>query len=287
MIGAMPPAALPERPAGWQRLGRGLPGAIASALLMACATPTPPIDPRHRATGQDSRVQFVVLHYTSERLPDSLRILTTQQVSAHYLVGDQPLPIIYQLVPEDRRAWHAGESAWQGQSALNASSIGIEIVNPGRQLRADGSSTFAPFSPAQIDALIALLQGIVARHGVRPERIVGHSDIAPQRKDDPGPAFPWRRLADAGLIAWPDAADVATWQARHQASPPDAAWVQATLARIGHAVPTTGQLDAATRRVVTAFQMKYRPGLHDGTPDAQTTALMQAVADLGPAPRRP
>ena len=275
MMGAMPPPAL------LQRWSSGRPGALvialATVLLLGCASPGPLIDNRHHAVGQDSRVQFVVLHFTNENLADSLRILTTQAVSAHYLIGDQPTPVIHQLVPEDRRAWHAGDSAWQGQTALNASAIGIEIVNPGRQQRADGSSAFAPFTAAQIEALIALLQGIQARHGVRPDRIVGHSDIAPQRKDDPGPAFPWQRLAQAGLIAWPDAAQVAALRAQHQAAPPSITWVQARLACIGYAVPDTGQLDAATRRVVRAFQMRYRPGQYDGTPDAETTALIQAV----------
>ena len=276
-MAAMPRSAPSHQPPHGRRLALSLAATVGAALLLGCATPAPPIDIRHIASGQDSRVQFVVLHFTNETLADSLRILSTQQVSAHYLVGDQPAPTIYRLVDEDRRAWHAGESAWQGQTALNASSIGIEIVNPGRQTLADGGSAFAPYPAVQIDAVIALLQGIVARHGIRPDRIVGHSDIAPQRKDDPGPAFPWQRLAQAGLIAWPDAAQVAALRAQHQAAPPGIAWVQARLACIGYAVPDTGQLDAATRRVVRAFQMRYRPGQYDGTPDAETTALIQAV----------
>ena len=276
MITAMARAPLSTPPTPLPR--STLLAALAAGLLLGCASSGPTLDTRHPAQGQDSRVQFIVLHYTSEPLADALRILTTQDVSAHYLIGDQAAPVVYLLVDEGRRAWHAGDSAWQGQTALNASSIGIEIVNPGPQRQADGSTRYAPYAAAQIDTLIGLLRDIQRRHPVRPDRIVGHSDIAPQRKLDPGPAFPWQRLAAAGLVPWPDPARVAAWQARHRQQAPDAAWVQAALARIGHPVPAHGRLDEDTRRVVAAFQMRYRPARHDGQPDAETTALMQVLA---------
>ncbi len=235
------------------------------------------INTQHRALGQDSRVQFVVLHFTGETLADSMHILTQQQVSAHYLVSDQTPPLVYRLVDEDQRAWHAGDSSWQGHTQLNASSIGIEIVNPGEVTGTDGQRRFAPYPTAQIDVLITLLQRIVARHGIRRDRIVGHSDIAPQRKLDPGPAFPWQRLAEAGLIHWPDAAQMALLRPVYQAHLPAVAWWQQTLAQIGYSVPSHGVLDAATRRVIAAFQMKLRPQRHDGQPDAETAALAQAL----------
>ncbi len=128
------------------------------------------------------------------------------EVSAHYLVSDETPPVIYRLVPEDERAWHSGASHWRGHQMLNASSIGIEIVHPGFRLRPDGTREVLPFPKAQIDALLPLMKDIVQRHRIRPERIVGHSDVLPQWKEDPGPMFPWQRLADEGLIAWPDAA---------------------------------------------------------------------------------
>jgi N-acetylmuramoyl-L-alanine amidase len=256
---------------------------MAGALLAGCAAPA--IDTSHPAVGQDSRVLFLVLHYTGENLADSLAILTRQKVSAHYLVGDQTPPRIYRLVDESQRAWHAGDSAWQGHAMLNASAIGIEIVNPGLRTLADGSRGFAPYPQAQVDALIPLIQDIVARHHIAPDRILGHSDIAPQRKVDPGPAFPWRRLADAGLIRWPDAAQVAVLKAHYGAALPDPAWFQQALARIGYAVSDNGLLDAPTRQVLAVFQMKYRTALHDGAPDAETAALLQVLGQ--PAPARP
>jgi N-acetylmuramoyl-L-alanine amidase len=244
----------------------------------ALAPPGPPIDATtHTARGQDSRVLFLVIHFTDETLAESLRILTQQDVSAHYLVTDEPAPRIYRLVDEDRRAWHAGVSSWGGHAMLNASSIGIEIVNPGRVPQPDGSLAFAPYSDAQMDLVLALVKDIVARHRIRPDRVLGHSDIAPQRRVDPGPLFPWHRLAAEGLVAWPDAARVAAALPGYEQQLPDVAWFQKALARHGFAVPDHGRLDDATRRVIAAFQMKYRPARHDGEPDAETAAQLHAL----------
>jgi len=241
--------------------------------------PGPPVDAStYRASGHNSRVQFLVLHFTGENLADSVRILTQQDVSAHYLVSDETPPRIYRLVDEDRRAWHAGDSSWGAHTMLNSSSIGIEIVNPGRVPQADGSIAFAAFAPAQIDLVVALAKDIVRRHQIRPDRVLGHSDIAPQRRQDPGPQFPWHRLAAEGLVAWPDPAQVAAARAAHEAQLPGVAWFQDALARLGFAVPGHGRLDDPTRRVLAAFQMKYRPSKHDGEPDAETAALLQVLA---------
>jgi N-acetylmuramoyl-L-alanine amidase len=254
-------------------------------LLGGCAAPG--IDTRYTALGQDSRVQYLILHYTDEPFDRSLQILTQQRVSAHYLVSDETPPVVYRLVDENRRAWHAGVSYWQGATMLNASSIGIEIVNPGAQRRADGSQVFAPYPPAQVDAVVRLVREIVARHQIRPDRILGHSDIAPQRKIDPGPAFPWQALADAGLIAWPEPQRVAAYRARYEAALPDLAWFQQSLAAVGYEVPESGQLDEPTRRVIAASQMKYRPARYDGQPDAETAALLQVIKLPLPAAATP
>jgi N-acetylmuramoyl-L-alanine amidase len=232
----------------------------------------------YTAQGQNSRVQFLVLHFTAEDFASSVRILTQQDVSAHYLVSDESPPRIYRLVDESRRAWHAGDSSWGGHTMLNSSSIGIEIVNPGRVRQPDGSMAFAPFPPEQIELVVALVKDIARRHQIRPERVLGHSDIAPQRRLDPGPQFPWQRLAAEGLVAWPDAAQVRAAQATHEAQLPAVAWFQAALARLGFSVPEHGQLDQPTRRVIAAFQMKYRPAKHDGEPDAETAALLVVLA---------
>lgn len=246
---------------------------LLATLLAGCSSL--PIDDRYRSQGQDSRVMFLVLHYTDEGFDGSLRILTEGPVSSHYLVDRRP-PTIYRLVDEDRRAWHAGVSSWQGYTNINASSIGIEIVNDGFDA---STGTWQEYPEAQVQAVLALVRDIVRRHQIRPDRIVGHSDIAPQRKVDPGPLFPWKRLADEGLIPWPDAAKVAERRARFEAAPPDTLWLQQALARHGFAVPEHGELDGPTRRVVAAFQMKYRPARHDGTPDAETAALLDVLVN--------
>jgi N-acetylmuramoyl-L-alanine amidase len=231
---------------------------------MACVSIT--------ASGQNSRVQYIVLHYTSTDLARSLHLLTETEVSSHYLIAEAPATI-YRLVDENRRAWHAGDSQWQGRTWLNSTTIGIELVNQGFYDTANGRY-WQPFAPAQIDALIILLKDIMQRHQLAPGSIIAHSDIAPQRKVDPGPLFPWKRLADAGLLAWPDANAVAHQQVVFSASLPSVLWFQEQLARQGYAVPVHGELDQATRNVIAALQMKYRQARYDGEPDAQTAAIL-------------
>ncbi|MHA6491883.1 N-acetylmuramoyl-L-alanine amidase [Pseudomonas borbori] len=244
---------------------------LLTAVLAACSS-GPRIDSRHTAVGQDSRVQYIILHYTSTDLAHSLALLTQGEVSSHYLIGEAPATI-YRLVDEDRRAWHAGDSQWQGRTWLNSASIGIELVNQGFYDGPNGRY-WQPYSPEQIDALIPLLKDIMQRHGLGPGSIIGHSDIAPQRKVDPGPLFPWQRLADEGLVPWPEKQAVARQQAVFAASPPTVAWFQHQLQRQGYSVAEHGELDLATRNVLAAFQMKYRPARYDGEPDAETAALL-------------
>ncbi|TBU86496.1 N-acetylmuramoyl-L-alanine amidase [Phytopseudomonas dryadis] len=241
-------------------------------LLLAGCSSGPRIDSSHTASGQSSRVQYIVLHYTSADLPRSLELLTQEEVSAHYLIDAVP-PTVYQLVDENRRAWHAGVSEWQGRTWLNGTTIGIELINQGYFDTPKGRY-WQPYAQGQIDTLIVLLKDIMQRHQLPPGSIIGHSDIAPQRKVDPGPLFPWKRLADAGLMPWPDTQAVAREQAAFSASLPSVAWFQEQLARQGYTVPDTGVLDEATRNVLRAFQMKYRQSLYDGQPDAETAALL-------------
>lgn len=261
--------------------------ALFSLFLAGCAGPR--IDAHtYRAVSQDSRAQFLILHFTAENLERSIRILTEQKVSSHYLVTDEQPPRIYRLVDEDRRAWHAGVSHWAGHGMLNGNSIGIEIVNLGNRPRPDGSTDFAPYPPEQIDAVVALVRDIVKRHQIRPDRILGHSDIAPQRKVDPGPLFPWKRLADEGLIPWPHEALVRQAMAQYQSNVPPVKWFQQALMQHGFFVGDHGQLDEPTRRVMAAFQMKYRPAKYDGQPDAETAALLTALTGFRyEAPAKP
>ena len=249
------------------------------ALLGGCATidTAPQIDHTYSAKGQSSRVKFLVLHYTVSDRPTSLKILTEQVVSAHYLLTDDAVPVVYGLVDETRQANHAGVSYWKGYTQLNASSIGIEIVNPGFTEGPDGKRIWYPFPQAQIDRLLVLVKDIVARHHIPPENVIGHSDVAPNRKQDPGPMFPWIQLAQQGLVLWPDAAKVAAARPQYDLQLPDAAWFQQKLALVGYSVPQNGELDEATRSVLVAFQMKYRPATIDGVPDAESAALLDAL----------
>ncbi len=230
------------------------------------------IDTRHPSQNQDERVQYVILHYTSASLERSLQLLTRGEVSSHYLIGAGPATI-YRLVDEDKRAWHAGESEWEGRTWLNSTSIGIELVNPGYDDTPQGRVWY-PFSEQQITALIALLKDITARNHIEPRHVIGHSDIAPLRKLDPGPLFPWQRLAEAGFGLWPDANAVAEALPAFEQNLPSIGWYQQQLAHLGYATPQNGELDVATRHVIAAFQMHYRPHRFDGQPDAQTAALL-------------
>lgn len=233
------------------------------------------LDTRFSAQEVDSRVQFVVLHYTAADSAESLRLLTGEGVSSHYLIDGKK---IYQLADESMRAAHAGNSQWYGRTWLNASSIGIEMVHPG-YIGTNERPQWLAWDQATLDSLIPLLHDIRARHAINPAYLVGHADIAPQRKVDPGPLFPWFKLASEGLIHWPLHADIEMKMAEYQQQLPDAGWFQQYLARAGYAVELTNQLDAQTRRVLAVVQMKYRPRLHDGEPDAETAAILWSLVD--------
>ncbi|MEQ4616666.1 MAG: N-acetylmuramoyl-L-alanine amidase [Corticimicrobacter sp.] len=254
---------------------------LACAALLAGCTGSKPyvLDTSHTAVSQDSRVRFIVLHYTAGDLDRSLQVLGQGRVSSHYLVDDKQPVTVYALVDENRAAWHAGVSSWYGQTALNTSSIGIEIVHDGPQEDRYGNLSWAqPYDEAQIQAVIALVRDIAQRHGVAPRNIVGHSDIAPLRKQDPGPLFPWKRLADAGLGRWYDEAQATHLRQRFdEQGLPDIGWFQDNLIRVGYALDRTGLLDNATRRTLSAFQMHYRPARFDGQPDAETAAILQTL----------
>ncbi|MHC8316916.1 N-acetylmuramoyl-L-alanine amidase [Pseudomonas sp. LB3P31] len=249
---------------------------IVSFLVLAGCASGPRIDTSHPSANHDSRVQFVVVHYTSASLERSLQLLTHGEVSSHYLIGDDDKATIYKLMDESLRAWHAGESEWQTRTWLNSSSIGIEIVNPGFKDTPTGRLWY-PYSDAQIQSLVFLLKDISKRYGISPHNIIGHSDIAPGRKLDPGPLFPWKRLAEQGLGVWPNEQVVARQQVQFNNQLPSISWFQGQLARLGYATPQTGELDVSTRHVLAAFQMHFRPTRFDGAPDAQTAALLQVL----------
>ena len=221
--------------------------------------------PNHDARPAGQRVDILLLHYTDMESAEAAlaRLCDPEaQVSAHYCIDEDGT--LYRLVGEARRAWHAGASSWAGAGNINDRSIGIELVNPGH------SCGYRPFPEAQMAALIGLATEILARHPIPPGRVLGHSDVAPLRKQDPGELFDWRALAAAGIGLWPEPAEPPE-------DPPDMGEIQARLARFGYGVPRHGRLDEETRAVVAAFQRHFRPSAVTGEPDGKTVARLQAL----------
>ncbi len=215
-------------------------------------TPSPNFDERTMP------VSILVLHYTG--MPDAAGAIArltdpASKVSSHYIVAEDGQ--VLRLVAEDKRAWHAGKSHWRGLDNLNSASIGIEIVNPGHEFG------YRPFPEEQIDALIPLVADIVGRHAITRGNVVGHSDIAPARKQDPGELFPWSRLAKLRL-ALP----------RPTRNLMDPHWSDAgfllALNRFGYDI--TDPLAATV-----AFQRRFRPELLDGTIDGECRAILLAL----------
>jgi N-acetylmuramoyl-L-alanine amidase len=207
---------------------------------------------------------MLVLHYTGMRTAaEAIDRLCdpAAKVSSHYVVEEDGT--VWQLVQETERAWHSGESSWQGTRDVNGASVGIEIVNPGHEWG------YRPFPEAQMAALEALARGILARHPIPADRVVGHSDVAPRRKQDPGELFDWRRLATAGIGFWPEAVPAAAVTM---------AEVPRLLREIGYDAPAADAADAAIRPVLTAFQRRFRQSLCDGALDEETAARIVAVA---------
>jgi N-acetylmuramoyl-L-alanine amidase len=215
--------------------------------------------PNHAERPAAAPIDILVLHYTELPLDESLAILRDEgralRVSAHYVLDLDGT--LYRLVPEERVAWHAGRSHWRGRDALNGTSIGIEIVN----LHGDHHD----YPPRQIVALTDLCHDIVARHpAIVARNVVGHSDIAPSRKVDPGRRFPWATLAQSGIGLWPRGTRLKL-----------DGDVQAALQRFGY----PPAVEATTADIVAAFQRRFRPGRVDGVADEETGALLADLLD--------
>jgi|GEM_PF-25879 len=215
--------------------------------------------PNHDARPAGQRPDMLVLHYTG--MPDGPAALErlrdpAAKVSAHYLVEEDGR--VFRLVPEDRRAWHAGVSLWHGRGDVNGRSIGVEIVNPGHEFG------YRPFPELQMAAVETLCRDIVERHAIAPGNVVGHADVAPTRKEDPGELFDWPRLAAAGVGVWP---------CSNPALPaPTEVEALAALDAIGYDL-------TAPRAAVVAFQRRYRPASLDGRLDDETARLAVALRD--------
>ena len=218
---------------------------------------------------------ILVLHYTGmqtgQAAIDRLRD-PEAKVSSHYVVEEDGR--IFRLVAEERRAWYAGVSFWRGRRNINGDSIGIEIVNPGHEFG------YRPFPQAQLDAVFSLVADIRTRWDIEDRDIVGHSDVAPTRKEDPGELFPWKALAEAGHGLWaevPAAPGAPVGEGEEGAA---VFALQAGFTRLGYDLPPSGQFDADTAAVVRAFQRHWRPERVDGIADGETRARLIAVLRL-------
>lgn len=224
--------------------------------------PSPNFDARPGA----GIIDMLILHYTGMKTAgEALGRLCdpAAKVSAHYLIEEDGT--VWRLVDEAQRAWHAGVSAWQECRDVNGASIGIELVNPGHEFG------YRPFPERQMEALEELARGILSRHPIPPRAVLGHSDIAPQRKQDPGELFDWARMGKAGIGLWPDFTRVSP-------APRTTEELQAALRAIGYDCPLSGTLDPATQAVITAFQRHFRPAVCDGVVDPETRHRIAILA---------
>ncbi|WP_282629028.1 N-acetylmuramoyl-L-alanine amidase [Empedobacter sedimenti] len=228
------------------------------------------------SVSQDERVRFLVLHYTAINTELSLKVLTQKDVSSHYLINDYDDKQINLLVDETKRAWHAGISKWKGLDNLNFSSIGIEIVNLG-----NSGGVYQPYPDYQIKKVGELARDIVNRYNIQPFNVVGHADIAPGRKPDPGPLFPWKKLyTDYGVGAWYEETDKYLLMQQYPWDTMSSVFitdVQNDLKKYGYDVPSNGMIDAQTKNAIIAFQMHFRPEKYDGVVDSETWAILKAL----------
>ena len=229
----------------------------------------------------DARVRppdMIVLHYTG--MPTGEAALAKMcdpdaKVSAHYMVEEDGR--IFSLVPEERRAWHAGKSFWKGETDINAVSVGIEIVNPGHEFG------YRAFPDAQIAALIDLVADVRSRWTIPDARILGHADVAPDRKEDPGELFPWKQLAEAGHGLWVESGAAPGAALAEGEEGLGVLALQAGLNRLGYDCAPSGKFDSATTAIVRAFQRHWLQTRFDGVADGETRARLVGLLRLAAA----
>jgi N-acetylmuramoyl-L-alanine amidase len=247
------------------------------SFIVADVVASPNFDGR-----KNGRADMILLHYTGMQTGEAaLQRLTTRdsKVSAHYVVFEDGR--IVQCVPEELRAWHAGESSWAGDSDINSLSIGIEIVNPGHEFG------YPDYPLRQIAAVISLCKSIVTRRGpISADRILAHSDVAPARKQDPGEKFPWGLLSESGIGHWVRAAplDLEGTGLKPGDRGDFVVRLQRALRSYGYGIEETGTYDDSTRNVVMAFQRHFRQARVDGVADASTLLTLRALIETRPAP---
>jgi N-acetylmuramoyl-L-alanine amidase len=232
--------------------------------------------PNHNERKGGARPDMILLHYTGMRdVQAAVSVLCSpaSEVSAHYVVLEDGH--IIQLVAEERRAWHAGVSFWAGETDINSCSIGIEIANPGHD------QGYPDFPKRQVAAVTALCRSIFTRHKIPADRVLGHSDVAPARKQDPGEKFPWRLLANSGIGMWVKPTPTSEGNRIYVPGETDPAIeaAQRLLAKYGYGVNATGHLDATTRDTVIAFQRHFRPSRIDGVLDPSTLTTLKALIE--------
>lgn len=238
------------------------------------------------SVGQNFRQKYLILHYTALDSEKSIRVLTQQSVSSHYLVSDYDDKEIYQLVDENKRAYHAGISTWRKDKNMNDNSIGIEIVNMGYTTDGNGKKIFPVYPEYQFKKVAELVKDIVTRYDIPATNILGHSDVAPTRKQDPGPMFPWERLYNEYQIGmWYDNAAKQTFYNAAVSSnfesdlstSPFIFRIQTMLAGFGYDLQPSGSWDDATKKTIETFQYHFRPQNYDGIMDPETYAILQAL----------
>lgn len=220
-------------------------------------------------------IDILVLHYTGMKTAEAaIELLCSPhaKVSSHYVVDEAGR--VTQLVPEEKRAWHAGVSSWAGIQDVNGRSIGIEIANGGH----DGGCP--PYPDVQMKSVEALCAEIVSRHSIKPRSVVAHSDIAPERKSDPGEWFDWARLARAGVGIWVEPVPIMDGPVLELGDRGDTvSELQFRLANYGYGIEVLGVYDAKTEAVVRAFQRHFRPAKVDGVADISTVATLRLLLD--------
>lgn len=274
--------------------------AISLLIIFVVGCTSLPLDRMH-SKNYSQRIKFLVMHYTAIDYQKSVTALVEEGgLSSHYLIPERNDPSypdtqlqVIQLVDESDRAWHAGKSEWQGRENLNDQSIGIEIVNVPVCMRDTQSvglkksqndpsrlCIFPDYDPKQIELLITLSKDILARNpDISPTAVIGHSDIAPTRKNDPGPRFPWYQLYQHGIGAWYDNDTLRTYWEMFNAYPPSISLIQHTLGVYGYGIVETGIADSATVDTVSAFQMHFLPWSVNGKIDSKTAGVLFALID--------
>ena len=235
--------------------------------------------------GRNERIQFVVVHYTATNNEYSIKELISNRVSAHFLVLDEDDNTIYNLVPLDQRAWHAGASSFRGRTNLNDTSIGIEIVSDGiaRDRRNDPNryppyDAYLEYKPIQIEKVAQIIKYVAARYNIPARNIVAHSDIAPSRKKDPGAKFPWKELYEKYDIgAWYNESDKQAFMNEEKFNATSISDIKEELRKYGYEINRTNEWDRDSRDVVYAFQLHFNPKNATGNMDLETFAILKAL----------